>query len=125
MILCDTSIWIDYFRGKEPFFEKVSGFLDARNVLGLDCMFGELLQGVKGKNERKIILDCWGAIPKYSNPNLWLEAGEYSAIHSLPLRGIGLIDSVIAIATLKSGSLLWTSDKKLLSLLPGRYRFNP
>lgn len=125
MILCDTSIWIEFFRGNEPYFETVSTLLEKGNVLGLECIFGEILQGVKGKQERSIVLECWHALPKFQETGLWLEAGEYSTIHVLPARGVGLIDAAIAVATLKSSALLWTLDKKLASLLPGRHRFVP
>lgn len=87
-------------------------------------MFGELLQGVKGKQERKTVLDCWNSLPKMKEEDLWLEAGEYSAIHGLPAQGIGLIDAAIAVATLKTNSTLWTLDKKLISLIPIKYRFS-
>ena len=99
--------------------------LDKGRVLGLEFIFGELLQGVTGKQERKLILECWDGIGKLSETGLWLEAGEYAAIHRLPTRGIGLIDATIAVATLKTGASLWTLDKKLNSLIPGRHRFVP
>ena len=119
MIILDTSIWIEFFRNRSPFFGAVGSLLESGEVLGLECVFGELLQGVIGKQERKIILECWDGIPKYTELNLWLEAGEYSAIHRLSTRGIGLIDAAIAVATLKTASSLWTLDKKLISILPG------
>lgn len=123
MILCDTSIWIEYFRGKSPYYDVVSSLLERGEALGLECVFGELLQGVIGKQERKLILECWDSLPKYREKGLWLEAGEYGAIHGFSGKGIGLIDAAIAIATLKSPAQLWTLDKKLNSTLPGRYRF--
>jgi predicted nucleic acid-binding protein len=123
MILCDTSVWIEYFRKRSPYFEILSSMLNKGNVLGLECIFGELLQGVIGKEERKIILECWKCIPHYEEGRLFLEAGEFSAIHRLQNRGIGLIDAAIAIATFRSNSALWTLDKKLLSLVPEKHRY--
>ena len=125
MIICDTSIWIEYFRGRVPYFEPVCSLLDRNEILGVECIFGELLQGVLGKQERKLILDVWENLPKFPETGLWLEAGEYSAIHSLPSRGVGLIDAAIAVATLKTKSSLWTLDKKLASLIPARQCFRP
>ena len=125
MIICDTSVWIEYFRNRAPYFGTVCALLERGEVLGLECIFGELLQGVLGKQEREVILRCWEAIHKVSEVGLWLEAGEYAAIHGLSVRGVGLIDAVIACATFKSNSLLWTLDKKLSSVVPGKYRFTP
>jgi predicted nucleic acid-binding protein len=122
-VICDTSIWIEYFRAKEPLFTLVRTQLERQESIGLECVFGELLQGVLSKQERAIVLDCWSALPKFAMDGLWLEAGEYSAIHRLPERGIGLIDAAIAVATLRTDALLWTLDKKLASILPGKHLY--
>jgi len=125
MIICDTSIWIEFFRERSPYFDEMYSLLEKGRVLGLECIFGELLQGATGKQERKHILEIWDNLPKFSQDGLWLEAGEYAAIHRISGKGIGLIDAAIALATLKVPAILWTLDKKLLSLVPGRYRFVP
>ena len=118
MIVCDTSVWIEYFRGHTPYVDQVQSLRNEGGILGLECIFGELLQGITSKRERKLIFECWNSIAQYHNDGLWLEAGEFSAIHRLASRGIGLIDSAIAVATLRSNSRLWTLDKELASLLP-------
>lgn len=123
MILCDTSIWIEYFKAKSPYFDVVSSRLETGGILGLECIFGELLQGVLGRQERRIILECWDSLPTFSENGLWLEAEEYAAIHGFSAKGIGLIDAAIALTALKTSALLWTLDKKLQSAVPGRYRF--
>ncbi len=123
MIICDTSIWIEYFRNKSPYSKDVASALRKSEILGLECIFGELLQGVNDKQERKVILDYWESIPKTNEKGLWLEAGEYSAIHGLPGKGVSLVDAFIAIAAFKTDSKLWTLDKKLLALVPGKQRY--
>jgi len=35
-----------------------------REVLAVECIFGELLQGAKNKQEKEIILDFWKYLPK-------------------------------------------------------------
>lgn len=94
-------------------------------MLGVECIFGELLQGVTAKQERRVVLQSWEGIHKLSEIGLWLQAGEYAAIQGLSTRGIGLIDAAIAVATLKSDSQLWTLDKKLVSLIAEKHRFTP
>ena len=121
MVICDTSVWIEYFRGKNPYFDSVSALLSRREIIGLECVFGELLQGVMEKRERKVILECWDSLPKLSEAGLWLAAGEYAAIHRVSARGVGLVDAAIAVATLQTGSLLWTLDRTLAAVMPGRY----
>jgi predicted nucleic acid-binding protein len=46
VILIDTSIWIDFFRNNNPTLSnKVVELLENRSVIGISCVFGELLQG--------------------------------------------------------------------------------
>ena len=121
MIICDTSVWIEYFRGRRPYLEKVGAYLERLEVLGMECIFGELLQGAKGRQERSTIFKYWEVIPKMSEAGLWLEAGEYSAVQGLPSKGVGLIDAAIAVCTLKTEASLWTLDSKLSLLVPKKY----
>lgn len=123
MIVCDTSVWIEYFRGRPPYVDRIQSLRNEGRILGLECIFGELLQGIISKKERKLIFECWNSIAQYRDDGLWLLAGEFSAIHRLASRGIGLIDSAIAVATLRSDSRLWTLDKELLSLMPRAHVF--
>ncbi len=123
MIVFDTSIWIEYFRGRTPYLEAMGSLLEKRQVLGVECIFGELLQGITERGERRVILQCWDCLAKTGEEGLWLEAGEFSAIHRLSSKGIGLIDAAIAVVTLKTDSLLWTADKRLASVIPAKYRY--
>jgi predicted nucleic acid-binding protein len=51
MILVDTSIWIKFFRGNEPYFTKLKKIIESSDVLAQGVVFGELLQGCKNKTE--------------------------------------------------------------------------
>jgi hypothetical protein len=56
MIIIDTSVWIDYFNGN---FEKngiLVDLIETRQVLFLECIAGELLEGAKSKREKDIII---------------------------------------------------------------------
>jgi predicted nucleic acid-binding protein len=35
MILVDTSIWIEFFRGNEPYFTKLKEIIESSDVLAL------------------------------------------------------------------------------------------
>ena len=47
--------------------------------LYVECVFGELLQGVKSKSEQEIIYSFWRHLPKENYENIILEAGELYA----------------------------------------------
>ena len=59
MIIADTSVWIDFFRIKEPVHQILSELLENRNILAIECIFGELLQGIKNNYEKNIITKYW------------------------------------------------------------------
>ena len=123
MIIADTSVWIEYLKQKSPISRKFEGHLELRNILTLECIFGELLQGVKEDNERKIIIEYWNNLPKYNMSELLIRAGIYSSKNRLISKGLGLIDAAIYIATIETKSKLWTLDKKLLEIAVERYRY--
>jgi predicted nucleic acid-binding protein len=51
MILVDTSIWIEFFKGNEPYFTKLKEIIESSDVLAHEVVFSELLQGCKNKTE--------------------------------------------------------------------------
>jgi predicted nucleic acid-binding protein len=117
MIIIDTSIWIDFLKGN---FEKnniIIDLIETRQVLMLECISAELLQGAKSKREKDIIIEYWNNLPNISMDNLWIEAGVYSSKNNLIDKGIGIIDSVIITACKKTNSKLLTRDKKILRFL--------
>ena len=55
MIILDTTIWIEHLKNNQNYFPKVKELLEKREILAVECVFGELLQGVKNKAEKEII----------------------------------------------------------------------
>lgn len=117
MILVDTSIWIEFFRGNALYYHFLSKLLEKREAIAIECIFGELLQGARSSQEKTIIKNYWSLLPKIEEDGIWLMAGEASSHKKLHSKGIGLVDlailSVARIAEVK----IWTLDKKLLSIL--------
>ena len=79
MIILDTSVWIEHLKNNQNFFPKISKLLEGGEILAVECVFAELLQGVKKKPEKDIILKFWAHLPKEHYENIIIEAGEYSA----------------------------------------------
>ena len=120
MILVDTSIWIEFLRKNNKVFELMQEKLEKREILAIECIFGELLLGAKNKHEQKIITSYWEYLPKIDESGIWIQAGNYLGNKRLISKGIGLIDVVILLAARKTNSKIWTLDKKLQSILgPG------
>ena len=111
MILVDTSVWIDHLRRSEP--ELVVG-LEGIMVLVHPLVIGELACG--NLNKRTTILDLLSCLPSA------VEATHEEALifierHALMRRGVGYIDALLlASAALGGDTLLWTRDRRLLSV---------
>jgi predicted nucleic acid-binding protein len=117
MVIADTSVWIEFLKGREPIVTQMRGLLENQEVLAVECIFGELLQGAKNVRERDVIHAYWRYLPKTDESGIWIEAGTFSGEKNLPSKGIGLIDSVLIVASRRAGTQLWTLDKKLQEYL--------
>ena len=91
--------------------------LEERQVIALECIFGELLQGAKTKRERKVITEYWSNLPKIEERGLWVKAGLHAGEKKLFAKGLGLIDVFILTAAESSGARVWTLYRKMASLL--------
>ena len=124
MIILDTSVWIEFLRNNPAFFPEVSKLLEEGEILAVDCIFGELLQGVKNKSEREIILNFWTYLSREHYENIIIQAGEYSSKNKLLDHGVGLIDAVILLYGIKRNAKIWTLDKKLMKVIPEDLRYH-
>lgn len=120
-VIFDTSIWIEYFKANPAYFSSCQSLLDQRYVWTLDIIFGELVQGARGKRELEILDIFYQNTPKINATNLCYHAGLFSQKYQLLNRGIGLIDSLIILASLENGLQLWSLDKKVNSFMVGEF----
>lgn len=108
MIVLDTSVWIEYFKGNEPCFSEVKKLLEARSIFTIEPIFGELLQGSLNKREKEYILKFWNYISKINQDELFIEAGKLSFEEKLVSKGIKLIDATIIYTVINNKFKLWT-----------------
>ena len=123
MIILDTSIWIEHLRNNHNYFPIVKKLMENREILAIECVFGELLQGVKNQYERDIIINFWTHLPKEYYENIIIQAGEYSAQNKLLDHGVGLIDAIILMHGIKSNFKIWTLDTKFLRIIPEELKY--
>ena len=123
MIILDTSVWIEFLKTNQNYYPHICKLLENGKIIAVECIFGELLQGVKNKKEKEIILNYWKHLPKENYENVIIEAGEYSALHKLLDHGVGLIDTIILIHAIKSNSKIWTIDNKFLRIIPEEIKY--
>jgi predicted nucleic acid-binding protein len=123
MIILDTTVWIEYLKNKQGYYSVIAALLEKKEILAVECVFGELLQGVKNKREKEIILEYWKYLPKKKYRSVIIEAGNYSCERKLLDKGVGLIDAIILQYGIKSDSRIWTLDKKFQKIIPDELRY--
>ena len=123
MILVDTSIWIEFFRGNEPYFTKLKDIIESSDVLAHEVVFAELLQGCKNKNELNFILEYWESLSNIVSNGSFIQAGKHSFEDKYLDKGLGIIDSILINEARQKNLKIWTLDKRLLKLLESKYVF--
>ncbi len=123
-IIVDSSVWFEYFKRNDPYYQEVQNYLDVLSIKIIDPIVGEILQGALNQNEINFIREHIRYVPKIEIRDLFEKAGEYSYENKLISKGIGLIDACLIYATIKTNSLLWTLDKKVIKFLDKKYLFD-
>ena len=122
MILIDTSVWIEYFRGNSEYFGEVQSMLDLGMITTVEPVFAELLYGARGKKDNLMLNSYWKVLPKIDfGANSLLEAADFANKRNFQQLGIGLMDALIIYSTISGGHLLWTLDKKINSNIDNQY----
>ena len=123
-ILVDSSVWFEYFKRNDPYYNEVQSFLEILAIRIIDPVIGEILQGALNQKEQNYLKAYLQYIPKIETKNLFEKAGQYSFENNLVSKGIGLIDACLICTTIETNGLLWTLDKKIINFLDQRYLYN-
>lgn len=115
MILVDSSVWIDFFRGTEtPEVKKLDSLLGSTRLAVGDLMFAEVLQGVRGEREfnlvRKTLEDF--TLVELAGKEIAIQAARnFRALRALGVTVRKTIDTIIATRCIESGFSLLHSDR--------------
>jgi len=125
MVILDTSVWIEFFKGNEPYFKEVLRLIESRSVVAIEPVFGELLQGALNTRERDYIISFWDSLSRVEISELLIKAGNLSFAEKLVPKGVQLIDAGIIYSTVSCGYKLWTLDKKIIQTIDNKFLFRP
>ena len=132
MILVDSSVWIDYFRGTAtPQAEKLESLLDTEPIATGDLILTEVLQGFVSDRDfnqaRKLLTSL--VVVDLAGQDIAIQAAKnFRALRALGVSVRKTIDTVIATRCIESGLPLLYSDRDfdpfvehlgLRSALPG------
>lgn len=110
MILVDTSVWVEHFRGSSG-AEALGELLDANAVLLHPWVLGELVLGGLGPRRRSVVADLRALPAAPGVPDE--EILELILDRRLSGRGIGWVDAHLLASALVAASDLWTLDRRL------------
>lgn len=110
MVLVDTSVWLRFLAGKQPYARELDRLLQNDEVLGHELIQGELLVGDLGA--RRELLEAYTLI-HYAAVVPHGEVVLFVTQRKLHGRGLGWIDAHLLASAVVAGSRLWTADKAL------------
>lgn len=113
MVLVDTSVWIRFLVGREPYASELDQLLANDEVLGHEFIYGELLIGDLGG--RAELLAAYMAMPRATTVAN-AEVVEFVRHRRLNGRGIGWIDAHLLASAIVSHCTIWTADRDLAAL---------
>jgi predicted nucleic acid-binding protein len=113
MVLIDTSVWIRFLMGREPFLRELKRLLSVDEVAGHDLVYGELLIGDIG-GRKKILSDYDSLFQAAIVPRSDLVA--FVERRNLHGRGVGWIDVSLLASAIVGGLKLWTADPRLSAM---------
>ena len=110
MILVDTSVWIDFFRGSSA-CRRLAGLLEENEILIHPWVIGELALGHLGRQRDAIMADLFRlpTLPLLANDEIL----QMIDAQSLAGQGIGWVDAHLLGSALVAGAQLWTRDRRL------------
>ncbi len=114
MVLVDTSVWIRFLAGREPYASGLDELLGRDDVVGHEMVFGELLIGDVGGGRRHLI-DAYSQMYQAATvPHE--EVVEFVRMRRLNGRGVGWVDIHILASAVVAGLQVWTADPRLAAL---------
>ena len=113
MTVADTSVWVEFLRNREPVHGRLKSLLERGEVLGVECVFGELFSGARSARENALLDSYWKSLPKVDEAGIWIEAGKLSASRHLHACGVGLVDAAVLAVASRTGADIWTLDGHL------------
>jgi predicted nucleic acid-binding protein len=114
MVLVDTSVWIRFLAGREPYAGGLDDLLGRDDVAGHEMIFGELLLGDIG-GSRKHLLVAYAQM-HHAAPVPHEEVVEFVRARRLSGRGVGWVDINILASAVVGRFQVWTTDSYLSAI---------
>lgn len=109
----DTSVWIKFFAGQQPFLREVGSLLSLDQVIAHELVYGELLMGDRGGRRNFLAkykdMQQASLVPHDAVVTLVRE-------RDLQGRGVGWVDVHLLASALVGRMELWTADPRFAAM---------
>ena len=113
MVLVDTSVWIRFLAGREPYAAEMDRLLGLDEVTGHELVYGELLIG--GRGGRGTLLAAYERMHQAATvPHR--DVVVFVGDRDLHGRGVGWIDVHLLASAIVGRLQLWTADPRFSAL---------
>jgi predicted nucleic acid-binding protein len=113
MVLVDTSVWIRFFFGQQPYSAEMHRLLARDEVVGHELVYGEILIGDRGGRQKFLAfyerMRQASMVPHHEVIGLV----RHRNLHG---RGIGWIDVHLLASALAERLQLWTADRNFAAV---------
>lgn len=120
MILADTSVWIDYFAGRETsVVARLDAAIEDRDIVMGDLILVEVLQGAGSEHKLRQIARKLSPIPcvVLCGPDVAPDAAaNYRALRRRGVTVRGTIDVIIATWCIRNGAQLLHNDRDFVAI---------
>jgi len=113
MVLVDTSVWIKFFAGQQPFLSAVDRLLSLDQVMAHELIYGELLIGDRGGRSGflgKYELMQQARLVRHDDVVAFVRDRELQG------RGVGWVDVHLLASALVGRMELWTADPRFAAM---------
>jgi hypothetical protein len=112
MVVVDTTVWVDFFRGRnEPARAALRELIRGRQAVLTGIVLAEILQGIRNQQEADSVRNEFASLHYYeATRNTWSTSGSLSA--DLRRKGltIPLTDIIIAALAMEHDTEVFTTD---------------
>lgn len=113
MVLVDTSVWIRFLAGREPYASGLESLLRDDEVVGHELVFGELLIGDRG-GRANLLAEYARMQQAATMPHDAVV--DFARHRRLFGRGVGWIDVHLLASTVVGHHQVWTADPRFAAV---------
>lgn len=111
LVIVDTCIWIDFFKGHKN-SDRLVELLEEDSVVTTGLIIAELIQGIKNKKEEETVLELISSLNKIEiTNNIWIKAGFLCQELRKKGKTVPLSDAAIACLCIENKCRIFSNDK--------------